>query len=85
MGFTKAKSQTRTTNATMLTHQEATAPSHEPEKLGLDTVQLGEGHITPQGVCGGLHIGELSLDQVLRSGRHSTQQQEPAGMGEVLN
>ena len=63
MGSTKAKSWTRTTNATMLTHQEATASSHGLEKLGLDTVQLGEGHITPQGVCGGLHIGELSLDQ----------------------
>ena len=42
MGFTKAKSWTRTTNATMLTHQEATAAFHGPEKLGLDTVQLGE-------------------------------------------
>ena len=36
MGFTKAKSRTRTANATMLTHQEATAPSHEPEKLKLE-------------------------------------------------
>ena len=36
MGFTKAKSQTRTTNTTMTTHQETTASSHEPEKLKLE-------------------------------------------------
>ena len=65
----------------MLTHQEATASSHGPEKLSLDTVQLGEGHITPQGVCGGLYIGELSLDQdAIQINSKSL-----PGMGEVLN
>lgn len=60
MGFTKAKSRTRTTNATMLTHQEATAASHGPEKLGLDTVQLGEGNILCCGVGGALDSREVS-------------------------
>ena len=36
MGFTKAKSQTRTTNTTMTTHQEGTASSHEPEQPNLE-------------------------------------------------
>ena len=60
MGFTKAKSWTRTTNATMLTHQEATAPSHGPEKLGLDTVRLGEGRIPCCGMGGALDNWEVS-------------------------
>ena len=42
MGVTKAKRWTRTINATMLTHQEATASSHGPDKLGQDPVRLGE-------------------------------------------
>lgn len=44
----------------MLTPQEATASSHEPEKLGLDTVQLGEGHIPCCGVGGALDNREVS-------------------------
>lgn len=63
MGSTKAKSRTRTTNATMLTHQEATASSHEPENLSLDTVQLGEGHIPCCGVGGALDNREMSWCQ----------------------
>ena len=60
MGFTKAKSWTRTTNATMLTHQEATAPSHGPEKLGLDTVRLGEEFLSCNADTLG---GQVSLGQ----------------------
>ena len=36
MGFTKAKSQTRTTNTTMTTRQEGTASSQEPEQPNLE-------------------------------------------------
>lgn len=63
MGFTKAKSWTRTTNATMLTHQEATAASHGLEKLGLDTVRLGEGHIPCCEVGSVLDNREVSWDR----------------------
>ena len=48
MGFAKAKSQTRTTNTTMTTHQEATASSHEPEKLSLAVVQVARGTHAPK-------------------------------------
>ena len=60
MGFTKAKSRTRAANATMITHQEATASSHGPEKLGLDTVQLGEEHTPCCGVGSVLDNREVS-------------------------
>ena len=51
MGLTKAKSQTATTNTTMISHQEATASSHEPEQpILLATGQLGNGYITPRGM-----------------------------------
>ena len=46
MGFAKAKSQTRTANTTMTTHQEATASFHEPEKLSLAVVQVARGTCT---------------------------------------
>ena len=36
MGFTRAKSQTRTTNTTMTTHQEGTASSQKPEQPNLE-------------------------------------------------
>lgn len=63
MGFTKAKSRTRIANATMLTHQEATASSHGPEKLGLDTVQLGEGCIPRRSIRSVLGNRDLFLGQ----------------------
>ncbi len=46
MGFGKAKSQTRTANTTMTTHQEDTASSHELEKLSLAVVQVARGICT---------------------------------------
>ena len=46
MGFAKAKSQTRTANTTMTIHQEATASSHEPEKLSLAMAQVVRGTCT---------------------------------------
>lgn len=67
-----AKPKQEAVNATMITHQGVTASPHRAEKLGLDTGQLGKGHIPCCGVDGALDNREVSwLQDVIQSNSKS--------------